>query len=969
MNGLEVARFGGLRTDLAPAPHRVVGRAGIAQLRRYFPADLAPDAPVVVLVPPLMLTAEVWDVSPATSAVAALHGLGLDVWVVDFGSPEHAEGGRHRTLADHVEAVSLAVDSVRETTGRDVHLGGYSQGGMFCYQAAAYRRSEGIASVVTFGSPVDVHRAVPFGLPSEQATELVARLVRSVFESSAVPGWMTRTGFKLLDPVKTVRSRMTFIRQLHDRDSLLDREPQRRFLDGEGFIAWPGPALAEFAEQFVQHNRMLSGGFTIGDRMVSLSDMTIPVLTFVGEVDEIAAPSTVRAIGRAAPGADVHEVLLRTGHFGLVVGGRAAELTWPTVAGWIRHHDLGEPMPELVGDPGEAESAHPMDARLPDALQTASMAAGFGFDLARSVVTTVGRTLGSAGDLAGAAAEALPRILRLERVGADTRVSLGRLLAEQARSRPSSTFFLFEGRGYSYADATVRVDNVVRGLLSVGVRQGEHVGVVMDTRPSGLAAIAAISRIGAVAVLLRPDGDLEREARLGSVQRVLCDPEHAAAAVAALRVPVLVLGGGGQQRDLGPDVLDMERIDPDVVEVPGWYLADPGRASDLAFVLFTGSGENTRANRISNRRWMLSALGTASAASLTESDTVYGITPLHHPSGLMTAIGGAIAGGARLPLTADHDPDTFWTEVRRYGVTVVAYTWTLCRDLVNAPPDPREAHHPVRLFLGSGMPVSVWRRVLERFAPATVLEFYASTEGQAVLANLDGRRVGAKGRAIPGSVEVAVARYDLEARRLVVGEDGLAARCAPGEIGLLLARVPSDSRAVSTSPLRSVFAAGDAWRSTGDLFTVGADGQHHLQGAVSSLLRTDGGFVATTAVEDAVQWCPGVDLAVAYGVPAETGRVVLTVAVTLEPGCDGLDLERLGRTVTDRLSAGSVPTVVRIVDEIPVTTWYRPLAGPLLEQGLPAKRAWVWHPADRRYEPLSAAMRDRLLAGERVWSR
>jgi len=51
-----------------------------------------------------------------------------------------------------VLAVSDAVDRVRELTGRDVHLAGYSQGGMFCYQTAAYRRGVGIDSVITFGS-------------------------------------------------------------------------------------------------------------------------------------------------------------------------------------------------------------------------------------------------------------------------------------------------------------------------------------------------------------------------------------------------------------------------------------------------------------------------------------------------------------------------------------------------------------------------------------------------------------------------------------------------------------------------------------------------------------------------------------------------------------------------------------------------------------------------------------------------
>ena len=99
----------------------------------------------MLLVPPLMLAAEVYDVSPALERGrrSCTRG-GADPWVVDFGAPEHEEGGLERTLADHVVAVCDAVDRVREATGRDVHLAGYSQGGMFCYQAAAYRRGEGI---------------------------------------------------------------------------------------------------------------------------------------------------------------------------------------------------------------------------------------------------------------------------------------------------------------------------------------------------------------------------------------------------------------------------------------------------------------------------------------------------------------------------------------------------------------------------------------------------------------------------------------------------------------------------------------------------------------------------------------------------------------------------------------------------------------------------------------------------------
>ena len=85
----------------------------VYRLRHYYPGTSKRPGPPVLLVPPMMLAAEVYDVSPSTSAVSLLRQNGADPWVVDFGAPEREEGGLERTLADHVLAVSDAVDRVR----------------------------------------------------------------------------------------------------------------------------------------------------------------------------------------------------------------------------------------------------------------------------------------------------------------------------------------------------------------------------------------------------------------------------------------------------------------------------------------------------------------------------------------------------------------------------------------------------------------------------------------------------------------------------------------------------------------------------------------------------------------------------------------------------------------------------------------------------------------------------------------
>ena len=248
-NGLEVLRLGGLETGNSPSPSQTVESTPMYKLRRYFPPDSRPGHPQagepVLLVHPMMMSANMWDVTRDEGAVGILHAAGLDPWVIDFGSPDQIEGGMRRNLADHIVALSEALDAMADITGRDVHLAGYSQGGMFCYQAAAYRRSKSIASIVTFGSPVDTLAALPMGLPPNLAPGVANFMADHVFNRLDIPGWLARTGFQMLDPLKTAKARVDFVRQLHDREALLPREAQRRFLESEGWIAWSGPAISE----------------------------------------------------------------------------------------------------------------------------------------------------------------------------------------------------------------------------------------------------------------------------------------------------------------------------------------------------------------------------------------------------------------------------------------------------------------------------------------------------------------------------------------------------------------------------------------------------------------------------------------------------------------------------------------------------------------------------------------------------
>jgi len=971
-NGLEVIRLGGLETGSVPSPSQIVESVPMYKLKRYFPPDSRPGqppaGPPVLLVHPMMMSADMWDVTREDGAVGILHANGLDPWVIDFGSPDKMEGGMRRNLADHIVALSQAVDTVKDATGLDAHLVGYSQGGMFCYQAAAYRRSKNIASIVAFGSPVDTLAALPMGIPPNYGAAIADFMADHVFNRLAIPSWMARTGFQMMDPLKTAKARVDFVRQLHDREALLPREQQRRFLESEGWIAWSGPAISELLKQFIAHNRMMTGGFAINGQMVTLTDITCPILAFVGEVDDIGQPAAVRGIRRAAPNAEVFEYLIRTGHFGLVVGSRAAKESWPTVAEWVRWVSTGGDKPagiDLMADqPAEhTDRGVAFSSRLAHGLGQVSEAT---VALARGAVDAVAAANKSMRTLAVETVRTLPRLARLGQINDHTRISLGRIIDEQANDAPQGEFLLFDGRVHTYEAVNRRINNVVRGLIEVGVRQGDRVGVLMETRPSALVAIAALSRLGAVAVVMRPDADLATMVRLGGVTEILTDPTNLDAA-RQLPGRVLVLGGG-ESRDLhlpeDADVIDMEKIDPDAVELPAWYRPNPGLARDLAAIAFSTASGELVAKQITNYRWAVSAFGTASTAALDRKDTVYCLTPLHHESALLVNLGGAVVGGTRVALSRGLEPDRFVQEIRQYGVTVVSYTWAMLREVVDDPAFALHGNHPVRLFIGSGMPTGLWERVVDAFAPAHVVEFFATTDGQAVLANVSAAKIGSKGRPLPGAGHVELGAYDAEHDLILENDRGFVQVADVNQVGVLLAQSngPIDPTA---SVKRGVFAPGDTWISTEYLFRRDVDGDYWLMGRRGSEVRTARGLVYAEPVTDALGLITGVDLAVTYNVPVGDRQLAVS-ALTLLPGAT-ITAADLTEAVAN-MPVGRGPDIVHVVPELPLSpTTYRPTVSALRTAGIPksGRHVWYFDSGSNEFRRLTPATRAELTGSHR----
>jgi fatty-acyl-CoA synthase len=287
---------------------------------------------------------------------------------------------------------------------------------------------------------------------------------------------------------------------------------------------------------------------------------------------------------------------------------------------------------------------------------------------------------------------------------------------------------------------------------------------------------------------------------------------------------------------------------------------------------------------------------------------------------------------------------------------------------LNAPASVNETAHRIRMCCGNGLRGDVWEAFQQRFAIPRVLEFYASTEGNVSLFNVEGKP-GAIGR-IPMFLShrfpAAVVRFDVDREMPVRDENGFCVRCAPDETGEAIGKVLAganvggrfegytDEAASERKILRDVFEPGDAWFRTGDLMRRDAQGFFYFVDRIGDTFRWKGENVSTLEVSEAVSAFSGVTEANVYGVvvPGTEGRAAMAaISVAAD-----LDLVALRAHLAERLPPYARPLFLRLCQGMDVTTTFKQTKGSLVREAFDPSAVndplYFDHPVEQRFVPV-----------------
>ena len=458
-----------------------------------------------------------------------------------------------------------------------------------------------------------------------------------------------------------------------------------------------------------------------------------------------------------------------------------------------------------------------------------------------------------------------------------------------------------------------------RHLTGQGVGAGDRVAVMTSNRVEFVVAVAAISKVGAAAVLLSPAW------KAAEVDHALAvtGPRHAVADGDGAPLLAERLGDDGVT-DLDDPAALAAALDHSPERPAGsGGTGGTGRAEpdDESILVFSsGTTGMPKAVRHTHRSLGRATTHWVDALGLGPDDRFQVATPPSHILGLLNLLAAAEAG-ATVRLHRRFDLDEILHRIATERMTLEMAVAPIALALATHPRLEDHDLSSLRYIMWGATPVTA--SVAEAVSARTGvgwLPAYGASELPVIAANPVGEphrwRLDSAGLP-PADVELRVADLD-------TGE-----ALAPGGVGEIQARSPS-VMAGYLPEAATAEAFADGWYRTGDVGWLEPEGWVHLTDRCKEMIKVSGFQVAPAELEAVLHGHPAVLDCAVFGVADERKGEVPVAAVRLDPGVAVAPGE------LEQLVAGTLATYKHLQEVVVVDTIPRLPSGKVLRRTLQA---------------------------------
>ncbi|MBS0208743.1 MAG: AMP-binding protein [Planctomycetes bacterium] len=519
-------------------------------------------------------------------------------------------------------------------------------------------------------------------------------------------------------------------------------------------------------------------------------------------------------------------------------------------------------------------------------------------------------------------------------------LTIGQVLAATAARYPDHDAALFPVAHYhvNWREFLTQVDEVARGLLTLGVKRGEHVAVWATNVPQWVLLQAATARIGAVLVTINP------AYRAHELKYVLQQSD----VVALFLVDAFKTSDYfAMLTEVCPQLASAPLGEPQLAEFPRlrWVVALRGetpagavswddmlqraRASDVDIealqstfspsdpinIQYTsGTTGFPKAAMLSHRNLLLNAYYIGQCQRFTAADRICIPVPFYHCFGCVLGTLASIVHGAAMVIPAESfNPTATLGAISRYKATSLygVPTMFIAQLQDSALSEVDLSSLRTGIMSGSPCPIEVMRQVVHQMNIPEITIAYGQTEASPVITQTWAHdpielRVETVGRPLPG-LEVKLVDP-------VTGVDS-----PPDQAGELCTRGHCVMLGYYRNPEATAAAIDQqGWLHTGDLARRRPDGYYHITGRLKDMVIRGGENIYPREIEEFLYTHPSVEQAAVVGVPDAKYGEELCAWIKLRSGC-ACTVDEVREFCRKELAHFKVPRYVRFVTAFPQT--------------------------------------------------
>jgi len=522
-------------------------------------------------------------------------------------------------------------------------------------------------------------------------------------------------------------------------------------------------------------------------------------------------------------------------------------------------------------------------------------------------------------------------------------LTIPQVLAKQRQRFGSKTFLteLWTKRQWTYAELDDFANRAANTLLKLGVKKGQHVGLMLGNSAEHLAVFLGLGKIGAVSVPVNTAarGDLLRYYMShGDATLVVVDESLAPRLAEVLHeLPlvhsVVVLGAEGKA--VAAESLNLPKPAHDLATLlAAASTEDPGadvHCSDLLMLAFTsGTTGPSKASMLPHAAALTYGTSAAEAQGYRESDIFYICLPLFHNNALLAAFAAALVCGGSVVISQRFSASRFMDEIRHSRATITNFLGAMSNFLWSQPPRAEDTDNQLRLVSMSPMPGFIPE--FEQRFNLKAMSNYGLSDFGTVSAFVPGAPVSKLG-------SIGKARRDFELR--IVDDDDF--ECTTGEVGELVIRSHEPWRATTgyyKMPEATLAAHRNQWFHTGDRARCDADGYFWFVDRKKDCIRRRGENISAYEVEQVIARFDAVSNVAVFPVKTPEGDEEVGASVVLREG-QNLSEEDLVRHCARNMSYFMVPRYLQILPELPVTVNQK-VEKFRLKQGMESALDQVW---------------------------